>query len=302
MRLVHGIGGLWLATVLAVQTAPAMSAGTAPQAASVTPATAVAADRQRLRIIALAPHIVELLYAIGAGEQIIGTTEYANYPEAANHIPRVGSYAGLQIEKILQMKPDLIIAWGTGNPLPDLERLQHYGLPVVYSEVTRLDDVASELRHFGQLTGHEKRAEQQALAYEQRLQQLRHRFAGKAPVRVFYELWSRPLTTVAGNAWPQQQLILCGAHNPFASLDQDYPGVGLEQVIVSAPEVIIQPSHNTNDNSNIDADAVNWSRWPTIPAVKNQQMIHPNADKLHRMTPRALDEIQVLCEQIDRAR
>lgn len=283
------------------QTEPASELSSAKQAPATGQKTSNPADaRASLRIIALAPHIVELLYTIGAGAQIIGTTEYADYPAAANDIPRVGSYAGLQIEKILQMKPDLIIAWRSGNPVADLERLQQYHLNVVYSDVTRLDDVASALRNFGRLTGHEASAEQHALAYEQELQRLRATFAKRTPVRVFYELWSRPLTTVAANAWPQQQLTLCGADNPFAQLNQDYPGVGLEQVIVSMPEVIIQPSHQGNNS--IDADAVNWQRWRTIPAVKNGYIIHPDADKLHRMTPRALDEIGLLCEQIDHAR
>lgn len=254
--------------------------------------------KRSLKLIALAPHIVEQLYAIGAGEQIIGTTEYADYPEAARAIPVVGSYAGLQIEKIVQMQPDLIIAWKTGNPAADLERLKKYQLPIVYSDIRSLDDVAAELRQFGDLTGRQLDAEQQARAYEEELSRLRLRYSGKAPVRVFYELWSRPLTTVAGNAWPQQQLELCGADNPFADSLDDYPHVGLEQVLVSQPQAIVQPSKHSQNSP----DAINWQKWPLIPAVKDQAIFHPDADKVHRMTARTLPEIDTLCQQIDRVR
>lgn len=253
--------------------------------------------KQSLRLIALAPHVVEQLYAIGAGEQIIGTTEYSDYPAAAKAIPVVGSYAGLQIEKILQMQPDVIIAWKTGNPVADLERLKKYQLPVVYSDIRTLDDVAAELRQFGQLTGREPTAELLARSYEQELAALRERYSDKAPVKVFYELWSRPLTTVAGTAWPQQQLELCGAENPFADSLDDYPHVGLEQVLVSSPEAIIQPSKHSQNSP----DAIHWQQWP-IPAVKNNAIFHPDADKVHRMTARTLPEIEALCQQIDGVR
>ncbi len=256
------------------------------------------AARQQQRIIALAPHIVEQLYAIGAGDQIIGTTAYADYPEAAKQIPGVGSYAGLQIEKIIQMQPDVIIAWKTGNPVEDLQRLEQYQLKVVYSDLTRLEDVARELRTFGKLTGRQAAAESQAVAYEQRLGALRQTYADKAPLTAFYELWSQPLTTVAGTAWPQQQIELCGVHNPFQDAIDDYPHVGLEQVLVTNPQVIIQPSKHSQDSP----DAVEWEKWPSLPAVQHSAIFHPDADKVHRMTSRTLDEVEVLCQQIDDAR
>ncbi len=115
---------------------------------------------------------------------------------------------------------------------------------------------------------------------------------------MFYELWSRPLRTVANKAWPQQQIELCGASNPFADAHDDYPSVGLEQVLVTLPQVVIQPSQRSADSPN----GLNWPQWQHIPAVKNNFIFHPNADKAHRMTIRMLDEVVVLCEQIDAAR
>ena len=253
---------------------------------------------QKQRIIALAPHIVESLYAIGAGQQIIGTTAHSDYPKAAEDILRVGNYARLQIEKIIQLKPDVIIAWKTGNPADDLARLEKYQLKVIYSHPQTLEDVAKELIMLGKVTGREKAANAMAAEYMTKLQKIKNTYANKSKVSVFYELWSRPLLTVANNAWPQQQIQLCGASNPFANAQDDYPSIGLEQVLVTLPQIVIQPGKQGTDNP----DGLNWRQWQHIPAVKNNFIFHPNADKAHRMTPRMLDEMQILCEQIDTAR
>jgi vitamin B12 transport system substrate-binding protein len=267
--------------------------------ASQTVAKSVSDDSlQKQRIIALAPHIVESLYAIGAGEQIIGTTAHADYPKAAENILRVGNYARLQIEKIIQLKPDVIIAWKTGNPMDDLARLEKYQFKVVYSHPQTLEDVANELIMLGKITGREAVANSVAKKYLLNLQKIKQKYATQNKVRVFYELWSRPLRTVANKAWPQQQIELCGASNPFADAHDDYPSVGLEQVLVTLPQVVIQPSQHSADSPN----GLNWLQWQHIPAVKNNFIFHPNADKAHRMTIRMLDEVVVLCEQIDAAR
>lgn len=253
---------------------------------------------QQKRIIALAPHIVESLFAIGAGEQIIATTDHADYPEAAKNLLVVGNYARLQIEKIVQLKPDVIIAWKTGNPIDDLARLEKYGMKVVYTQSETLEGLADELRFLGELTGRTVQANQLAQQYLTKLNTIKQRYAKQTKIKVFYELWSRPIRTVAQNAWPQQQITLCGGNNPFADAKDDYPSVGLEQVLVTLPQVVIQPSKSTSG----DPDSLNWQQWPHIPAAKHGYIFHPNADKVHRMTTRMLDEVQLLCEQIDDAR
>ncbi|MBU3021232.1 cobalamin-binding protein [Aestuariibacter sp. A3R04] len=258
---------------------------------------ATAADRP-LRIVALAPHIVESLYDIGAGDTIIATTDHSDFPAAAKQIPRVGNYARLQIERIVQLAPDIIIAWRTGNPQEDLARLKKYGMNIVYSDPTTLDSVADELIMLGELTGHTQRAEAMAEAYRKRLSSLRNRYATATPVTGFYELWARPLRTVANNAWLQKQLTLCGVNNPFASLKEDYPMVSLEHVLASLPQVVIQPTPHSASN----LDALDWAQWEHIPATANGFIFHPDADKTHRMTVRMLDEVSHLCELIDDAR
>ncbi|WNC70755.1 cobalamin-binding protein [Thalassotalea psychrophila] len=250
------------------------------------------------KIIALAPHVVEVLFDLGVGSKIVATTEHSDFPEQANSIPRVGNYARLKIEKILAYQPDLIIAWRTGNPSDDLERLEQLGLNVVYSDPINLTDIAKELRLFGKLTGSSEIAEQKALDFERKITALTQQYQNKQPISVFYELWSKPLTTVAQNAWPQQHLEVCGAINPFKQLINDYPQINIEQIIIANPELIIQPMSAGEPNP----DAVDWQKFPQVTAAQHKQLLMPNSDILHRMSFRLLSELEQLCIDIDSSR
>ena len=249
-------------------------------------------------IIALSPHIVEMLYDIGAGEQIIGTTSFADYPEQAKNIPIIGNYLRLQIEKVISLQPDYIIAWKTGNPSDDLARLKKLGFTIVYSQPNSFEDIAKEMREFGQLTGHKAQAEKKAQQLLSDLEKIISQYQNKKPITVFYELWSRPLTTVAKGSWPQQFLNICKAKNPFEQASASYPQINIEKVLLTPVQLIIQPlSINQTDK-----EAFNWQDWPIIPAVANKQIIHPNADAMHRMSMRSLKELKKLCAGIDDTR
>lgn len=249
-------------------------------------------------IIALSPHIVEILFDIGAGEQIIGTTDFADYPEQAKNIPVVGNYLRLQIEKVISLKPDLIIAWKSGSPSDDLARLTQLGFTIVYSQPNSFASIAAEMREFGELTGNKEQAEKKAQQFLNKLDIIKKRFQNKAPITGFYELWSRPLTTVAKDSWPQQFLSICGVSNPFESVATPYPQVNIETVLKTPVELIIQPlSENQTDKQGF-----NWQDWPVIPAVKNNHIIQPDADAMHRMTMRSLGELQNLCLSVDKTR
>jgi vitamin B12 transport system substrate-binding protein len=262
------------------------------------PTNIIGAHHVKPRIIALAPHIVEILYDIGAGDQIIGTTDFADYPEQAKSIPRIGSYAKLQIERVIELQPDLIIAWQSGNPSDDLNRLAQLGFTIVYSEPKTFDDIAREIRQFGQLSGHYQQAKRLSEKMLARLTGLKKLYQNKAKITVFYELWSRPLTTIAKGSWPQQHLNICQANNPFEQVPTPFPQINIEQVLLTPVDLIIQPM-SINQSAK---EGFNWQDWPIIPAVKNGQIITPDADALHRMTPRSLKELTKLCLAIDHAR
>jgi len=249
-------------------------------------------------IIALSPHIVEMLYDIGAGEQIIGTTAFADYPEQAKNIPIIGNYIRLQLEKVIALQPDFIIAWKNGNPSDDLARLKQLGFKIIYSQPSNFKDIAKEMREFGQLTGHKNQAEQKAQQLLSELELIKKQYQDKEPITVFYELWSRPLTTVAKGSWPQQFMNVCQASNPFEQVAIPYPQVNIEKVLQAPIQLIIQPlSINQSDKVGF-----NWQDWSIIPAVKNKQIIQPDADAMHRMTMRSLKALKLLCTDIDKTR
>ena len=253
-----------------------------------------AQETKPLRIVALAPHVVENLYAIGAGDLIIATSAHADHPKSAQALPRVGNYAQLQVEKIFALQPDYVIVWRNGNPAADLVKLEQLGLRVIDSTPHQLADVGEELRKLGLLLNKQEQAERVANTFEQGLNKLKQIYSQREKLQVFYEFWPKPLSTVANNSWAQQILEVCGAHNLFSHLKGDYPMVSLESVLAAKPKVIIQPKDSART-----IPANDWSRWSQLPAVQEHAFIYPNADKLHRMTPRMLDEAKLLCQQLD---
>lgn len=258
------------------------------------PSSAALAEQ---RIVALAPHITEMLYAIGAGDRLVGVSDYSDYPPEAAGLPSVANYASINIEAVLALQPDLVIAWRSGNPQADIKRLQQLGINVAFSDPLTLDDIAADLITLGELTGLQAAAQQQADELTQHLQQLRQQYQHKPSVPVFFAMSTSPLSTVANNAWPQQILALCRAENPFASVKGDYPQVGIEQVLLTQPEVIIQSAAQGRS-----ADFRFWKAFQTLPAVKKQQFLTVNADYLFRTTPRTLQGIQQLCQGVDKYR
>lgn len=248
------------------------------------------------RIIALSPHAVEMLYAIGAGESIVAATDYADYPEAAKKIPSIGGYYGIQIERVLELNPDLIVVWDTGNKAEDINQLKSLGFKLYSSSPKTLEDVAKEIEELGALTGRTEQASQVAADYRSELLQLRSENAAKSEPKVFYQLWSTPLMTVAKNSWIQQIIGVCHGKNVFYDAVSDYPQVSLENVLMTLPEVILQSEEEGN------VKGVDWSKWTEIPAVKNQHIYQLNADLLHRATPRALLGVKAVCDALDKAR
>lgn len=248
------------------------------------------------RIIALSPHAVEMLYAIGAGDTIVAATDYADYPEAAKKIPRIGGYYGIQMERVMELNPDLIVVWDSGNKAEDINQLRTLGFNLYGSDPKTLEGVAKELEELGQLTGHVEEASKAAAAYRAELIRLRVENAKKSEPKVFYQLWSTPLMTVSKNSWIQQIISVCHGQNVFYDAASDYPQVSLENVLLTLPEVILQSEEEGN------VKGVDWRQWPEIPAVKNQHIYQLNADLLHRATPRALLGVQALCDALDKAR
>lgn len=250
------------------------------------------------RIVALAPHIVESLFEIGAGDRIVATVDYADYPAAALDIPRVGGYYGLQMEKILALQPDLVIVWQNGNRQQDIDKLKQLGLPLAYSKSGKVADVAQELLQFGDLTGNRSQAQQAAEAFKAKYSAIKSKYKPAKDIQVFYQLWSEPMMTVNKKTWIHELITICGASNVFADAETEYPQISLENVVVAKPELIIIP----DEKSEKPQPKVNWQPWQVIPAVKNDAFIHINADLIHRFSSRMLLGVEDMCQKVDKFR
>lgn len=248
-------------------------------------------DRPPQRIVSLTPHLTELLFAVGAGAQLVGVDSASDYPEAARALPRVGDYSRVNFERVLALKPDLVIVWLGGNRAVDIHGLKSMGLRVLQTQATRLDDVARLLRLLGQASGHASAGEAAAQDYSTRLAALRPRRGRDQPVSVFYQVWDRPLMTVGGSHWISDALLLCGARNVFADLRAAAPVVSREAVLRRSPEVLVSGS---------DAPAMQrqWQRFASLPAVRNHAFVKVDADLLHRPTPRLVAGVAELCEAV----
>ncbi len=250
------------------------------------------------RIITLAPHATELLYAAGGGDRLIGTVDYSDFPPAAKKIPRVGSYDRFDLEAISALKPDLIIAWETGNPAAQVEKLKALGLTVYVTQPNRMEDVAGQLERYGRLAGSEAAAEAAAAQFRQRLERLRQTYADKPKVRVFYQIWINPLMTVGGPQIITDAIRLCGGENVFGQLSQMAPVVSVEGVLAADPEAIV-----ATGMGDARPDWLNdWNKWPRMTAVKRGNLFHIHPDLMQRHTPRILDGAEKLCADLDVAR
>jgi len=251
-----------------------------------------------LRIVALAPHIVENLYAIGAGDLIVGTLDYADYPQEATKIERIGGYNGISIEKLLMLKPDMVIAWKSGNQAEDLAQIKRLGIELHLSNPRSIEGVAKEILKLGQLTGRIEQSKKVAEAFTVKLNAIKATQQNKTTLTGFYQLWPEPMMTVSKNTWINQLIETCQVTNVFADSETDYPQISIENVIVTKPQIIIIP----DEKSKRVIPTVNWQQWPEIPAVKYEQFISVNADLLHRFSPRMLDGLAQMCDKVDISR
>lgn len=267
----------------------------------VVSASATMADQQQAkRIIALSPHSVELLFALGVGNRIVATTEHADYPKAALSIERIGGYHGLQIERIVELKPDLIVAWQGGNREQDLDKLESLGLNVYRSETKNLFGILDELNALAKKTGTESRSRALELEFKQAFKHLKQQYQPVSSVSFFYQLWQQPLRTMASGSWINEIFEVCGGHNIINSESglSDYPQVSLESVILEAPQAIFIPS----DHGSYSQAGDLWKKWPQIPAVKQNNIFFIDGDLLHRFSLRVMDGAKEVCNKLDQVR
>jgi iron complex transport system substrate-binding protein len=250
------------------------------------------------RIVSLAPNLTELLFAAGAGDLLVGVSEFSDYPAAASGISRVGGGAGLDIEMIIALQPDLVVAWQSGNPDGQLERLQSLGMTMFLSEPRKLLDVPGTLVRLGELAGRDQVARDAADAFESRYRKLQRRYAGRPTVEVFYQVWRQPLMTVNGEHLISDVIRLCGGRNVFSDMPVLAPQIDIEAVLAMDPEVIIVGTGGTSETAELQG----WSRWSMLAAVAQGNLYGVQRELLVRHSPRILDGAEQVCGILEKVR
>lgn len=255
------------------------------------------------RIVSLMPHATELLFEVGAGDQVVGAVQYSDYPEAAKLIPRVGGYSSLNIEAIIALKPDLLIAWPEGNRNRELDRLKTLGLPILVSDPREFHDIAKALTLYGKVTGNEAEAKVAVQEFNKKLNYLRMTYSidensTEDKVSVFYQVWNAPLMTQNGNTFISRAIELCGGENIFSDLPMTNPQVSIESILVKDPQVIVASGMGQSRPEWLD----DWRQFKTLRAVRNNQLYHILPELFQRPTSRFLIGTQQLCEAMQVAR
>lgn len=250
------------------------------------------------RIISLAPHITESLFAAGAGKYIVGVVTYSDYPPAAIKIKQIGSYKKLDIEAIIGLQPDLVVAWGSGNDSLQVEQLKKLGLTVYIDDPRKIQDIADAIEDYGRMIDNMRGAIEVAQEFRLRYRKIRQKYADHTKLRGFYQVWNKPLITINGQHLITDVMRICGIENMYADMDQLAPRIDIESVIKNDPQIIIASGMGEAKPEWLD----DWRKWKNLQAVQYNNLFFIPPAIIQRHAPRVLDAAEKLCEQAEQAR
>ncbi|MES2316130.1 MAG: cobalamin-binding protein [Pseudomonadota bacterium] len=277
-----------------------LASGTAHAAITVVDdgGARVTLDKPALRIVSMAPHVTELLFAAGGGARVVGVMNFSDYPEAAKKIPLVGSSSQLDMERLIALKPDLLVVWQSGNTARQLDNLRSLRIPIFQSEPRKLDQIATSLERLGQLMGTEAVAQPAAAQFRAKVAALQARYGARPPVKLFYQIWDKPLYTLNGEHIVSDAMRLCGGENVFGALTVKAPEVSLEAVMQANPEVIF----GGDQHDPADAGLNIWKPYKGMLAVKRGNLFTLGGELLTRAGPRMVQGAADMCEKLELAR
>lgn len=244
-------------------------------------------------MVSLAPHTTEWMYELDAIDLLVGVSEFSDYPQSVRQLPQVAHYQGVDYEAILQLDPDLILAWKGGNSPQDITRLQALGFQIFLSSPQALEDIPDEIRQLSTIIHKPLLGKKIADVFHHRLSTIKHQYQATSPVSVFYYVWHEPLMTIGKHAWANKLLTVCNAKNIFSDSPVDYPQIAMEKLMIKQPSLIIA----ANEQS-YDAQLQFWQPW--LPAMKltKRHVRQVNPDLVHRFTSRTLEGLSELCHEI----
>jgi len=260
--------------------------------------TCLAEERETIQapsIVSLAPFLTELVYAVGAGDRLLGADRYSDYPPAARAVPRIGDAWQLDIERIVALRPSVVLAWTSGNAPAAVAQLRQLGLRVEFFDPQHLAEVAAALERIGELTGRTAAGTARAAEFRAAVEALHRRYRGRQSLTVFYQVSRRPLFTLNGEHLVSEVLALCGGVNPFAALPARAPEIDVEALLAADPEVIIAGSKDA-----VELEA--WRAWDGLKAVRHGQLYLIDPDLIVRQGPRLIQGIEQICTDLETAR
>jgi iron complex transport system substrate-binding protein len=287
-----------IASTLLLATVPAAAAVSVVDDAGQT----VTLPQPARRVISLAPHVTEMIFAAGGGERIVGTVSYSDYPPQAREIARVGDNKALDLERIAALKPDLIVVWRHGNAQKQTDRLRALGIPLFYSEPRRLAAIPENMEKLGTLLGTDATARRAADSFRQQVETLRKTYAARPPVAVFYQVWQQPLMTLNGQHLVSDMLVLCGGRNLFAAETPLVPTVSVEAVIAGNPEAMLTAGIGATRSDQPLPDFEMWRRWKQVTAVARNNLFVIDGDLVNRAGPRVVQGAEQICKDLDTTR
>lgn len=250
------------------------------------------------RLVSLSPGATELLFSAGAGDLVVGVSAWSDFPPEAGLLPLVGDSSRLDLEAILALAPDLVVAWVDGNSRQQLERLAQLGITVFWLAPREFEDIAQALENLSVLAGTGAEGREQATAFRAGIAALEAEYAGAPPIRVFYQVWDQPLMTINRDELIGKAIELCGGQNVFGHLPRLVPRISREAVLEAAPEVIVTSGREGNDRQWLD----DWTAFASLPAVAAGNLYLEPPDLLARPTLRLLDGVSHLCQTLEAAR
>ena len=255
-------------------------------------------ERPAQRVVTLAPFLTELLYTIGAGDSIVATVQFSDYPPAAKAIPRLGNFENINLEQVIALQPDIVLVWDSANNPNQLKRLQQLGTRLYRSEPRELIDIATTLERLGALTGNTDRARTIASDFRDKLNALQQRYANRQTITAFYQVWHTPIYTINGEHIISKVMQLCGIHNVFSDLPLLAPTVPIEAIINKDPQMIIVSGMAQAKPQWLEK----WRDWPSMTAVKAGNLFFIPPDLIQRHSVRMLEAARLMCQQADEAR
>ncbi|SFL98795.1 cobalamin-binding protein [Marinobacter zhejiangensis] len=250
------------------------------------------------RIAGLSPGASELLWSAGAGDQVVAVVAWSDYPPEAKTVPSVGSHTRLDLEKLVSLRPDLVIAWVTGNPQEQISTIRALGIPVFSIEPRDFDAVSSVIERLATLAGTEEQGWAEAERFRRGMAELSARYSQRAPVPVFYQVWDEPLMTVNDQHLIGKVITLCGGRNVFGELPRLVPRIGDEAVLEANPEAILAGGMGEENRDWL----TRWEQYSSLSATRAGNLFFVPPSLIQRPTPRMLQGSELFCEKLEIAR